>query len=177
MPCSAGIPEPPPPVTIADRIACMRVNPMTQLPVSTNPTATRPVGVAQIAFSTWTHSGVVNWWVHPSATSRFCSCWKGKWRLGLFYHRFKSWRDFDSFCIGKCLWAFRITSHKFWYLRRKAILRLAMHCIWGLIYRVWKRVLHNGKLVAQIKEWSFWEGRMGGSIWLTQNGVAERWSR
>ena len=81
VPCSASIPEPPPPVTIADRIACTRVNPMMQLPVSTNPSATRPVGEAQIAFSTWTHSGVVNWRVHPSTTSRFCSCSKGTWRF------------------------------------------------------------------------------------------------
>ena len=81
VPCSASTPKPPPPVTIADRIACMRVNPMMQLPVSTNPTATRPVGVAQIAFSTWTHSGAVNWRVHPSTTSRFCSCRKGTRRF------------------------------------------------------------------------------------------------
>ena len=110
----------------------------------------------------------------PIGDSEVLLLLKREWRLGLFYHRFKSWRDFDSFCIGKCSWAFRITSRKFWFLRRKAILRLAMHCIWGLIYRIWKRVLHCGK---QVKEWSFWEGRMGGSMWLTQNGAAERGSR
>ena len=81
VPCSASTPKPPPPVTIADRIACMRVNPMMQLPVSSNSSATRPVGVAQIAFSTWTHSGAVNWRVHPSTTSRFCSCRKGTRRF------------------------------------------------------------------------------------------------
>ena len=111
MLCSADKPEQPPTVTPTNRVACSWKNLVTYLPVSTNPVATSFVGVSQIAFSTWTDSAVGNW--HVPTTSMFCSCWKGKWRLGLSWHRFKSWRDFDSFCVGKCLWAFRITSLKF----------------------------------------------------------------
>ena len=118
-------PEQPPTVTPTNRVACSWKNLVTYLPVSTNPVATSFVGVSQIAFSTWTDSAVGNWYV--PTTSMFFSCWKGKWRSGLSWHRFKSWRDFDSFCVGKCLWAFRITSLKFefwgekWYFGSPSI--------------------------------------------------------